>query len=191
MKLRSGDGGLPKLASSVSVRGPAGWNGDAVASFTYPAGAYWVAAPQTGATPVSGAYTVEAQIGTEKLTGSFMVAAEPAKLELTEITSQLEGEAPNQTVRASWQPVDGAVAYYARVVDGSLGVPASEDVYTLEPRADFVVGSLNSARAYFVVVVAVNLDTVADQPALPGALRMSDSIAALEGMNVQGFRLEG
>jgi hypothetical protein len=179
VKLRSSNGELPARAASVTVRGPIAWNDSAAVTFIYPAGAYWVTAPQTKATPVAGSYIVETVVGEERLTSTVNISEKPEAIATTTITGTVKGIAPNQTVSASWTPVPNATGYYARVIDGTLGVPASDDVYTLEPRATFSVGTLNPARAYFITVIATNYDTVMDNPVLPPELRMSDSIAGL------------
>jgi hypothetical protein len=148
-----------------------------------------VSAPQFEAEPLPGEYKLEVGMGEERLEQSFQIAPQPTRLALTTISSVVEGDTPNQIVKATWTAVEGATGYYARVVDGTLGVPVSDDVYTLEPKADLLVGTLNPARAYFVIVVGANMDTVTDHPTLPLELRMSDSIAAVGGMQPSKARV--
>ncbi len=185
VKLRTGTGVTPPRAASVTITGPSGWNGDAAATFTYPAGAYWVVAPQLEAAPLPGAYTVSAVFDGERLSQTINISDTPGVLESTKITTALEGDLANQSVVTAWSAVPSAIGYYAKIVDGTLGVSASDDSYTLEPKTTLPVGTLNPARAYFAVVVAANFDTVVDNPALPNTLSMSDSIVAVRGVTGQ------
>ena len=179
VKLRTREGKLVSSPASVTIQGPSGWNAGKVSSFTAPANAYWVIAPEIAAAPVEGEYRVTALVGGETLEKKISIGKTPNQLGLTTITAKVVGDAPNQTVEASWEAVPGATGYYARVQNGTDGVPASDDAYSLEPKASLMVGTFNPSKAYFVVVFATTMDTVANEPKLPEAFHVSDSIAAL------------
>jgi hypothetical protein len=188
VKLRTVSGGLVRTPINVSVTGPNGWNDDRSASFTYPAEAFWVVAPERAAPPVSGTYRVEAEANGQRVTTSFTIADPGQELSLTTISAQAQGQPPQQSVAASWTAVPDASGYYARVLNGSTLVPASEDVFTVTPQATLSVGTLEPDAAYFGIVYAANFDTTAESPLLPAQLSLSDSIVTVEASTSSASR---
>lgn len=179
VKLRTASGALVNAPVNVTITGPSGWNADRPSSFTYPAQAYWVVAPERAAPPIAGNYTVQANLKGQAITSNFAIAAASQTLELATITATVQGTAPNQNVQASWSAITDAAGYYARVLNGTTLVPASDDVYTLEAKASMPVGTLQADAAYFTVVYAINFDSVAENPSLPAQFNLSDSLAAV------------
>jgi hypothetical protein len=179
VKLRTASGALTNAPVNITITGPSGWNADRPSSFTYPAQAYWVVAPERAAPPIAGNYTVQANSNGQAISSNFAIADASQKLELATITATVQGTAPNQNVEASWSAITNAIGYYARVLNGTTLVPASDDVYTLEAKAKMPVGTLQSDAAYFTVVYAINFDSVAENPSLPTQFNLSDSLAAV------------
>jgi hypothetical protein len=179
VKLRTASGDLVNTPVNVTITGPSGWNADRPSSFTYPAQAFWVVAPERAAPPIAGNYTVQANSKGQAITSNFSIADASQKLELATITATVQGSAPNQNVEASWSAITNAAGYYARVLNGTTLVPASDDVYTLEAKAKMPVGTLQADAAYFTVVYAINFDSVAENPNLPTQFNLSDSLAVV------------
>jgi hypothetical protein len=179
IKIRSTLGELPGADAQVSIQGPSTWNNDQLVKFTYPAKGYWVVAPKVNSKPLPGDYTVSAISNGVKVEKKIKLSENLESLPITTITAKLEGETPEQSVNASWEAVPNAVGYYARVWDGTKGLAVSDDAFTLEPKAVLPVDLLSPTHAYFVIVVASTLDTVAKQPLVPSTFLASDSIAEL------------
>jgi hypothetical protein len=178
VKIRAADRKLITDPVKVVITGPKTWNGGQTLVFTYPAKAYWVMAPRVQSTPVVGEYLIKANF-LNAIETKFELKANQKPLAITPITATIKGDAPNQSVEANWEPVPGAVGYYARVLDGTKGIAVSDDAFTLTPNAEIPVDLLSPSRAYFVTVVASTIDTVANDPTIAGDFNVSDSITAL------------
>jgi hypothetical protein len=178
VKVRATDGKLITDPVKVVITGPKTWNGDQTLMFTYPAKAYWVMAPRVQFAPVVGEYLVKANFS-KAIETKFELKTNQKSLAITQITASVKGDAPNQTVEATWESVPGAVGYYVRVLDGTKGIAVSDDTFTLTPHAQIPVDPLSPSRAYFVTVVASTLDTVANDPTISSAFHVSDSITEL------------
>jgi hypothetical protein len=182
VKVRTETGASTTKNASVVLRGPAGWNGDKVSSFVYPAQAVWVVAPVVAATPVAGQYQIDVSIDGQVFSKTFAIAEAAKYLELTTISATLEGDAPNQMAHLTWTPVTNAIGYYAKVIDTTSGFAISGVSYSLEPHTDVMLETLNPSHAYAAVVYAASMDTVSDNPSLPNQFDVSDSFAALNAV---------
>jgi hypothetical protein len=182
VKVRTETGASTTKNASVVLRGPAGWNGDKVSPFVYPAQAVWVVAPVVTATPVAGQYQIDVSIDGQVFSKTFAIADAAKHLELTTISASLEGNAPNQMAHLTWIAVPNATGYYAKVIDTTSGFAISGVSYSLEPHADVMLETLNPSHAYAAVVYAASMDTVSDNPSLPSQFDVSDSFAALNAV---------
>jgi hypothetical protein len=180
VKLRTSEGKLPSSAGKVTLLGPNTWNNAQSVFFFYPAGSAWVSAPQSKISLVVGTYVVRVVVDGELLESTFQILDLDSRLPLTMGVASYLNENDVQKVNVSWQPVTGAIGYYARVLDASVNQVVSSTFYTLGNSVEIPVDVLSPSRAYFVVVVATTLDTVADDPVLPSMFNSSDSLIALD-----------
>ena len=171
--------------SSVTVTGPATWNGGQPLRFTYPAGSDWVLSPETEIPPVAGAYTITASAALERgnpTQSITLTLSDPsATLEFPAITLK---DISRSSFNATWTAVPGASGYITRVFNGTDNIFLSAPQYLSAASVSFPAPGktldLSPNKNNLLVVNTANFDTVADDPALPAQVNLSDSAAFIQ-----------
>ena len=178
VKLKTASGNLVQSDASITITGPQGWNADAPATFTYPAGSYWAIAPEVAAIPVTGTYEVAATLTGSTFTQDVTLSDASQQLGVTELSATFSPKTEN-TVDVEWSPVANAQGYYLRLFDGATGSQVAAEVYTTKTSEQITTSQIDERRTYVVAVYSTSIDTVVDDPTLPEQFNMSDSVAVV------------
>jgi hypothetical protein len=174
------DGKLPPSGVALQVQGPSGWNAGAVSRHFYPAGGEWMLSPEVDTAPIAGVYTIQGTLGGQVKTVSLTLSEPTSTLPLSTLLAPLKTlEGGKLQANVSWSAVEGAQGYFARILDGTLRVPASDDVYQKTLSASFTFGPPQSFHNYFALVYAANFETDSSDPVFPQQVNVSDSLLFL------------
>jgi hypothetical protein len=180
IKIRSLQLERPHNIARISIRGPSNWNSDQPLQVNYPANAYWLVISRADLPPIVGDYQIESVIDNQKSQSKVTISSQNLILPISTIESQAFSENSISKIVVKWNKVTDAVSYYGRVMDITRGIPISDDFYTHELTTIFAVPILNPNRAYSVVLLSANFDTVIDEPVLPTVLLLSDSVQNID-----------
>lgn len=142
---------------SISVVGPAGWNGGNVFESTLPDTALaddWYRLYASDGVPVVGTYKITVTLGDGKKHTFERKITEVENLLNTKLTLIRKSE---KNVRFSWKAIPGALAYIVRLEDDDATIKSAN---TTGNSLTFTDLSLEKGKKYWISVEAVNYPSV-------------------------------
>lgn len=173
-KLRDSSGNPPTTSFQLSLSGPPDWNRGQPLVLN-PANASGVEMLfLNSVAPVSGTYTLFANLGGQILSSSFSLNASQQMAQPLSVS--VSNPSPT-SVRASWGLVIGAASYVTRLVASADGAVAAEAV-VVALNHTFAPSPPLSGTPYYVAAYGLSADLSTPDPALPAQVNASRRASA-------------